>query len=66
MKQVIIAVEEDLYRFYQKIGKAAGGRSAETVMAVALFQLAGQLSSQMIGKQFLSIYRCKIRAKKIY
>ncbi len=49
MKQVIIAVEEDLYRFYQKIGKAAGGRSAETVMGDALFQLAGQLSSQMIG-----------------
>lgn len=48
MKQITLAVEEDVYVFYQKIGQTAGGRSVETVMQDALFQLAGRLSSDML------------------
>ena len=44
MKTVTLEVEDYLYEYYQKIGKSAGGLSAEKVMADALFRLAGGLS----------------------
>ena len=44
MKQVTLTMEDYLYEFYRRVGQNAGGRSAETVMADALFQLAGELS----------------------
>lgn len=50
MKQVVISMDESLYEFYQKIGENAG-REPETVMADALFKLAGELSLQAIQKK---------------
>ena len=51
MKEVTITMEEYLYAFYKKIGQNAGGRSAEAVMADALFRLAGELSCEAISKK---------------
>lgn len=44
MKTVKLQIENDLYTFYQKVGENAGGLAPETVMADALFRLAGGLS----------------------
>ena len=51
MKRVTITVEDYLYTFYKKVGQNAGGLSPETVMADALFKLAGELSLNAIQKQ---------------
>ena len=44
-------MEEYLYEFYRRVGKQAGGVKPETVMADALFKLAGELSLQAIDKK---------------
>lgn len=49
MKQVTIQVDEYLYDFYRRVGQNAG-RSAEAVMADALFKLAGELSCNALYK----------------
>ncbi len=41
MKQVIIAVEEDLYRFYQKIGKPQGDAVLKQSWETPYFSLQG-------------------------
>ena len=51
MKKVVIAVEEYVYAFYEKIGQSAGGLCPETVMSDALFRLAGELSMEAIEKK---------------
>lgn len=51
MKKITIAVPDYLFDFYEKVGKQAGGISAEKVMADALFKLAGELSLNAIDKQ---------------
>ncbi len=50
MKQVTIAVEDNLYEFYRKVGQSAGGLSTEQVMSDALLKLAGELSLDALGK----------------
>ena len=50
MKQVTIQLEEYLYDFYRRVGQNADGRSAEAVMADALFKLAGELSCNALYK----------------
>lgn len=50
MKEVTISVDNYLYDFYRKVGKNAG-RTPETVMADALFKLAGELSLRAIDKK---------------
>lgn len=49
MKQVTISMEDYLYEFYRRVGQQAGGRSAEVVMADALFKLAGELSCNALS-----------------
>lgn len=44
MKKVTILLDDYLYEFYQKVGQNAGGKKTETVIADALFKLAGELS----------------------
>ena len=44
MKKVELQIEDYLYAFYEKVGESAGGLSPETVMADALFRIAGGLS----------------------
>lgn len=51
MKKVVIALDDTVYQFYQKVGKSAGGRPVEQVMADALFKLAGELSLEAIHKK---------------
>ena len=51
MREVTIAIDDYLYEFYQKVGKNAGGISADKVMADALFKLAGELSLNAIHKR---------------
>ena len=51
MKKLTIAVPDYVFTFYEKVGKQAGGISAERVMADALFKLAGELSLNAIDKQ---------------
>ena len=50
VKQVTIQVEEYLYDFYRRVGQSADGRSAEAVMADALFKLVGELSCNALYK----------------
>jgi len=50
MKRVTIEMEEFLYEFYKKVGKQAGGLSAEKVMSDVLFKLAGDLSAEILQK----------------
>lgn len=51
MKTVTLKVEEYLYLFYQKVGQQSGGKTAEQVMADALFKLAGELSLEALSKK---------------
>lgn len=51
MKKIMIVVPDYVFTFYEKVGKQAGGISAEKVMADALFKLAGELSLNAIDKQ---------------
>lgn len=51
MKKLTIAVPDYVFTFYEKVGKQAGGISAEKVMSDALFKLAGELSLNAIDKQ---------------
>lgn len=51
MKKVTITIDDYLYEFYRKVGQKAGGRKPETVMADALFKLAGELSINAIQKK---------------
>lgn len=44
MKKVTITLEDCLYDFYRMIGENAAGLEPETVMADALYKLAGELS----------------------
>lgn len=48
---VTMTVPKYVYTFYQKVGAAAGGVSAEQVMADALYKLAGELSLNAIEKK---------------
>jgi len=48
LKQVTLNVPEYLFLFYDKVGKQAGGISAEKVMEDTLFKLAGELSLNAI------------------
>ena len=41
MKKVTIQVDAAVYELFQKVGKAAGGLTAEQVMADVLFRCAG-------------------------
>lgn len=50
MKTVEIRVEDYLYAFYEKVGKAVG-LPAEQVMADALFRMAGQLACGELEKK---------------
>ena len=49
MKQVKLLIPEYLYVFYAKVALASG-RSPQQVMADALFQAAGRLSLEVLGK----------------
>ena len=51
MKKVELQLEDSLYTFYEKIGETAGGLSPETVMADALFRLAGGLSLKAVREK---------------
>lgn len=51
MKKVTITVPDYLFAFYEKVGKQAGGISAEKVMTDSLFKLAGELSLNAIHKK---------------
>lgn len=51
MKKVTIMLDDVVYQFYRKVGETAEGRCAETVMADALFKLAGELSLKAIYKK---------------
>lgn len=51
MKKVTLKVPDYVFTFYEKVGKKAGGISAEKVMADALFKRAGELSLNAIDKQ---------------
>ena len=51
MKKITITVDDYLYNFYSRVGKAAGGLPPEKVMADALFKLAGELSLNAIHKK---------------
>ncbi len=51
MKKIMLAVDDYLYAFYQKVGENAGGLEAEKVMADALFTLAGELSLNVISRK---------------
>ena len=51
MKKVTITVDDYLYEFYRKIGQSAGGKKPETVMADALFKMAGELSVTALQKK---------------
>ena len=44
MKQATIHLEDGLYEFYRDLGRAAGGRSVESVMADSLRWLADELA----------------------
>lgn len=44
MKRVTLNIPEYLFSFYERVGKTAGGISAEKVMEDTLFKLAGELS----------------------
>lgn len=44
MKKVSITIDDNLYAFFMKVGKNAGGIKPEQIMADALFKLAGELS----------------------
>ena len=52
MKKVTLEMEENLYRFYEKVGACAGGKAPERVMADALLRLAGELSADAEGKKY--------------
>ena len=50
MKKTELWVEETLYEFYRKIG-ARVGKTAEQVMADALFRFAGEASLRATDKK---------------
>lgn len=47
MKKVSVQVEDFVYEFYSKIAENTAGRSAEQVMADALFLFAGKLAKKV-------------------
>lgn len=51
MKRVTIEVEDYLYEFYRKVGETVGNLAVETVMADALFRLAGELSVDVLNRK---------------
>lgn len=51
MKKITLKVPDCLFAFYEKVGKQAGGISAEQVISDALFKLAGELSLNAIQKK---------------
>jgi len=51
MKKITLTIPEYLFTFYEKVGKQAGGISAEKVMSDALFKLAGELSLNALHKK---------------
>jgi hypothetical protein len=50
MQKVTIEVPDYLYKFYENIGKNAGGIQVEKVISDSLFKLAGELSINAIKK----------------
>lgn len=50
MRTVKLQIPEYLYEFYAKVGLSAG-RTPQQVMADALFQTAGRLSLEALGKK---------------
>ncbi|MEL7609442.1 MAG: hypothetical protein AAGU74_08035 [Bacillota bacterium] len=44
MKEVTLTIEDYLYEFYKKVGENTDGILPETVMADALFKMAGEVS----------------------
>ena len=44
VKEAAIRLEDGLYEFYRDLGRAAGGRSAESVMADTLRWVAEELA----------------------
>ena len=50
MKEVTVTLDDYLYEFYRKVGEGAGVSPA-TVMADALFKLAGALSAAVTGEK---------------
>jgi len=51
MKKVTIQVDAAVYELFQKVGKAAGGLTAEQVMADVLFRCAGEMAVTAIKDQ---------------